>query len=101
MPSVTFSRNHSSPAFAGLLKRALKTPTDEQRYLRDLALLTRQQFAADVRAHRQSKRWSQAELAQKIGTTQAVISRVEQAKTDPGLGLLVRLKTALGVSIIV
>lgn len=42
---------------------------------------------------------TQAELARRIGTTQAAISKIETGRSVPGLELLDRLATALGRSI--
>jgi transcriptional regulator with XRE-family HTH domain len=39
---------------------------------------------------------TQAELARRLGTTQAAISKIETGRTVPGLDLLDRLATALG-----
>lgn len=39
---------------------------------------------------------TQAELARRVGTTQAAISKIETGRTVPGLELLDRLATALG-----
>lgn len=86
-----------SPAFASQLKRALKNKEDEQYYLRELGKLAKQDLAKKVQQSRKQKRWSQRRLAEKVGTTQAVISRVEQAKVDAGIGLLVRLQFVLEI----
>ena len=42
---------------------------------------------------------TQSELARRVGTTQAAISKIETGRTVPGLELLDRLATALGRSI--
>ena len=39
---------------------------------------------------------TQAELARRVGTTQAAISKIESGRTVPGLELLDRLATSLG-----
>ena len=44
---------------------------------------------------RVSKKLSQKDLAQKLGTKQSVISRLENAKTIPSLSFLKRLADAL------
>jgi ribosome-binding protein aMBF1 (putative translation factor) len=41
---------------------------------------------------------SQEELAQKVGTTQSVISRLESGKHTPSLALVKRVAEALGLS---
>lgn len=88
-----------SPMFAAQLKRVLKTPELEQYYLKELAKLARQHLASEVHKRRRAKHLSQAQLAQKIGTTQAVISRIEQSKVDVGFSLLVKLKCVLNISL--
>lgn len=39
---------------------------------------------------------SQKQLAKKIGTTQAVISRIENSSVNPSIGIIYKLATALG-----
>lgn len=41
-------------------------------------------------------RVSQRQLAEKVGTTQAVISRIENMSVSPSIGLLQRIAAALG-----
>lgn len=89
-----------SPAFASQLKKLLKTQEDRELYFQELTRLAKEHMAQDVAQKRKEKKWSQQRLAKEIGTTQAVISRIEQGRVDPGLGLLVRLKIALNVSLI-
>ncbi|OGE29982.1 hypothetical protein A3C59_02595 [Candidatus Daviesbacteria bacterium RIFCSPHIGHO2_02_FULL_36_13] len=48
---------------------------------------------------RLSKKISQRDLAKKANTTQAVISRIEAMNSNPSVGLLRRLATALGVKL--
>jgi transcriptional regulator with XRE-family HTH domain len=40
--------------------------------------------------------FTQAELARRVGTTQAAISKIETGRTVPGVELLDRLATAIG-----
>ncbi len=42
---------------------------------------------------------TQKELAEKMNTTQSVISRVEQGRTSPSIALLKRLATALNTTL--
>ena len=44
---------------------------------------------------------TQKELAEKMNTTQSVISRVEQARTSPSISFLKRLAAALNTSLLV
>lgn len=57
------------------------------------------QVARAVIEARINKGLTQQDLAQKLNTTQSVISRVENAKTTPTLGFLKRLATALNASL--
>lgn len=43
-----------------------------------------------------AKKLSQRQLAQKAGTTQAVISRIENMNVSPTIGLLERIAASLG-----
>jgi ribosome-binding protein aMBF1 (putative translation factor) len=90
-----------SPAFASQLKRALKNKQDEKYYLCELAKLAKNQLAENVSQRRKERKWSQSKLAERVGTTQAVISRIEQGRVDVGLGLLIRLKFVLEIPQIV
>ena len=53
------------------------------------------QLARKLMEKRLSKKISQRELAIKVKTTQAVISRIESMAANPSLGLLKRLAGAL------
>ena len=53
---------------------------------------------AIIRA-RIEKKITQADLAEKMNTTQSVISRVEQAKTSPSISFLKRLAAALNTTL--
>lgn len=49
---------------------------------------------------RLKKKMSQRQLAKKVKTTQAVISRIETMNTNPSLSLLKRIANVLGVKIV-
>ena len=53
---------------------------------------------AIIRA-RIEKKITQADLAEKMNTTQSVISRVEQARTSPSISFLKRLAAALNTTL--
>jgi len=53
---------------------------------------------AIIRARIENK-ITQKELAEKMNTTQSVISRVEQGRTSPSIALLKRLATALNTTL--
>lgn len=48
---------------------------------------------------RVTKKLSQEELARRMGTGQAVISRLENANASPSLSLIKRLANALGLKV--
>lgn len=48
---------------------------------------------------RLEKKITQKELAEKMNTTQSVISRVEQGRTSPSIALLKRLAAALNTTL--
>ncbi len=56
-------------------------------------------LAVAVNEARKLKGWSQQALAKKAGTTQKVVSRVENADMDIGLNLLQRFARSLGVEL--
>lgn len=61
-----------------------------------------QQIAAQIRSMRRSENLSQPQLAQKIGTSQNQIHRLEQARTSkPKLSTLKRLAAAFDVALVV
>lgn len=90
-PSLTFSNQ---------LKKLIKTCKDGQFYLNELVKLEQQRIAHEIAKRRKEKHLSQSELAEKIGTTQAVVSRMEKGKVNVGLHLLIKLKATLGLSLL-
>jgi transcriptional regulator with XRE-family HTH domain len=58
-----------------------------------------EQFANLLRSTRKGKRLSQAELAEKVGLTQAHISRIEQGEVDLKLSSLIELARALDLEL--
>lgn len=48
---------------------------------------------------RKAKGWNQQELAEKIGTTQQVISRYESGDRDPKASVIAAMSSALGVTV--
>jgi len=55
----------------------------------------------DILALRLQKGWSQAELAKRVGTRQANISRLENGLANPTIGLLQKLAGALDTELVV
>jgi len=102
MKSNIFNSNviKNSPAFAEQLKKLMKSSDDEQYYLNELAKLEQQRIAVEIAEKRKEHHLSQSELAKKIGTTQAVVSRMEKGKVNFGLHLLVKLRSTLGVNLL-
>lgn len=58
-------------------------------------------LADDILALRLAKGWSQADLAEKVGTRQANISRIENGLANPTLKFLLKLAGALNTELIV
>jgi len=56
-------------------------------------------LACQVIEARLRKNLSQRDLAKKLGTSQAAISRIEAMNANPSLGFLKRLSAALGVKL--
>lgn len=56
-------------------------------------------FSTILKELRQSKNWSQDELAKRVGTSKQVISRYERGERSPKIGDAKRLAEALGVTI--
>ena len=52
-----------------------------------------------IRQARKEAKMTQPELAQKLGSSKAYISRVETGKTDPKTSTFYRLASALGFSV--
>ena len=56
-------------------------------------------FAAALRRWRSARRISQLELAMRAGTTQRHLSFIEQGRSHPGRGMVVRLAETLGLTL--
>ena len=56
-----------------------------------------EQFAVNLRKHREAARLSQEQLAEKTGLHPTEISRLERAVREPRLGTIARLANGLGV----
>jgi len=56
-------------------------------------------LACELIEKRLKKKMSQRDLARKLQTSQAVISRIESGNSNPSLGLLKRIATALDVKL--
>lgn len=83
--------------FADHLKESLKDPEfkkawkeSEPEYL----------LAKELIKNRLEKKMSQRDLAKKVKTTQAVISRIETMRANPSLTLLKRIATVLNTKLI-
>lgn len=77
-------------------KRWMKDPEYRREYE---ALEPEYQIARQMIGARIKKKISQAQLAKKVGTGQAVISRLEGMNASPSLSLLKRVAQALGTKI--
>jgi transcriptional regulator with XRE-family HTH domain len=56
-------------------------------------------FAAELRGWRHRRRWSQLDLANRAGTTQRHLSYLEQGRSKPGRGVVLRLAESLELSL--
>jgi predicted transcriptional regulator len=56
-------------------------------------------IALELRALREKKGLSQRELAEKVGTTQSAIARLEAGNISPSLPTLDKIATALGAEV--
>ena len=54
-------------------------------------------FATQIKVARKKQRWSEAELAERAGTTRPTIRRIEQGSPTSGLGLYFEIATLLGI----
>ncbi len=52
-----------------------------------------------IRVLRAEKRWSQAELAERVGVSRNSINSVENGKVDPSLPLAFRIADAFGLTV--
>jgi transcriptional regulator with XRE-family HTH domain len=57
------------------------------------------QIAARVKAERENRGWSLAELADKSGVSKAMLSKIERQDVSPTAVILVRIATAFGRSL--
>jgi transcriptional regulator with XRE-family HTH domain len=72
----------------------------DERYDRGVrALPEPNRFASELRRWRQSRRWSQLELAIRAGTTQRHLSFMEQGRSSPGRTMVVRLAESMELSL--
>lgn len=56
----------------------------------------RYQFVRKLISLREESKISQAELAKKVGTTQSVISRIENGNVNIGIDMIQRIASAFG-----
>jgi transcriptional regulator with XRE-family HTH domain len=64
-----------------------------------IAVMQADRFAHELRRWRTARRWSQLELALRAGTTQRHLSYIEQGRSRPGRGIVLRLAESLGLSL--
>lgn len=57
------------------------------------------QLARQLIATRLSQKWSQRDLAKKVKTTQAIISRIETMQANPSLALIKRIAQTLNLKL--
>lgn len=59
------------------------------------------QLARQIIKTREKLKFSQRQLAQKVGTSQAMISKIETSQANPSLGLMKRIAQALGTELMI
>jgi transcriptional regulator with XRE-family HTH domain len=64
-----------------------------------MAAVGHSRFPDELRRWRNSRRWSQLELALRAGTTQRHLSFMEQGRSAPGRTMVVRLAETLELSL--
>ena len=57
------------------------------------------QLAQRLKAEREARNWSLAELAERSGVSKAMISKIERDEVSPTAALLGRLSGAFGLSL--
>lgn len=84
--------------FESLKKEWMKDPKFRSEYdkLQPEFEIARQLIDARI-----NKKMTQEEIAKKVGTGQAVISRLERANASPSLDLLKRVASALGKKLVI
>jgi ribosome-binding protein aMBF1 (putative translation factor) len=63
------------------------------------ALETEHELTRTIIRQRITRGWTQGQLAERVGTRQPVISRIERGVGNPSLQTLKRIATALGLSL--
>ena len=79
----------------------MKSPAFRVAFAEARAHRIKRAIAESIREARRQRHLSQITLARKAGTTQAVISRIENAKVNylPGVEVLARIALALGANL--
>ncbi|KKS97752.1 MAG: helix-turn-helix domain protein [Candidatus Gottesmanbacteria bacterium GW2011_GWA2_43_14] len=80
------------------LNRRLKNPKFKKAWVESEP---EYQLAKQLMAKRLARKISQRELAKKLNTSQAVVSRIETMRANPSLSLLKRIAEELGSKLIV
>lgn len=89
------NRNKFIP-FSNLHREWMKDPEYRREYKK---LEPEFQIARQIIGARIKKKMTQAELARKMGTGQAVVSRLEGMNAKPSISLLQRVASALGIKL--
>lgn len=84
--------------YKAVKRELLKDPEVKRRYD---ALESEFELASAIISRRTAKRMSQRQLADRIGTKQPVISRLESGQSKPTLSLLKRVADALDARVVV
>lgn len=82
--------------FRDYLKEQLQDPEFAEKYRE---LRPARQIAQQIIALRQRSGMTQSELAERVGTQQSAISRLENATSNPSLSFVMRVAEALGAEV--
>ena len=61
--------------------------------------MARRELRKVIKRLRERKKWSQRELAERVGVSQTTIALIESGDREPSLDVLRRLAQALGVTV--
>lgn len=91
------SKNRKYTTFKEHLAKSLKDPEFKKLWEESEV---EYQLSRKIIEHRLKNKLTQSDLAKKVKTTQAVISRIEGMTANPSVGLIKRLAQAMNKSIV-
>lgn len=95
---ILAKNNHKLESFDDLLDKKYGAPGSESRaQFEEKAYAFF--FGKEIEDARKQVKWTQSELAEKVGTSKTYISRIENGHIDPKVSTLYRIMSALGYRI--